>query len=111
MEMIASVACDNSETGGVSSILRRYLSRMAELGNVPRNEKKFKNFLNNSLRINRSNEQDELWNYLKGKMDENKPAAEAPSGQPEEKRESNTLSDANWSIRASVLAVLLNQEQ
>lgn len=51
MEMIASVACDNSETGGVSSILRRYLSRMAELGNVPRNEKKFKNFLNNSLRV------------------------------------------------------------
>lgn len=31
--------------------------------------------------INRSNEQDELWKYLKGKMDENKPAAEAPSGQ------------------------------
>ena len=39
--------------GKLSPFLKAQLPRMADLGNVPRNEKKFKNFVSNSLRVSK----------------------------------------------------------
>jgi len=51
MDMISAAAAEGVSVVGLSPSLRGQLPRMAELGNVPRNEKKFKNFLSNSLRV------------------------------------------------------------
>ena len=59
MELIATAAGEAGGNGGgggagggkLSPFLKAQLPRMADLGNVPRNEKKFKNFVSNSLRV------------------------------------------------------------
>ncbi len=52
MELIGAAA---AEVGAAASpVVRSHLQRMADLGNVPRNEKKFKNFVGNSLRVRAS---------------------------------------------------------
>ena len=53
MDLIAAAATevDASGGGGFSPLVKGSLRRMTDLGNVPRNEKKFKNFLSNSLRV------------------------------------------------------------
>lgn len=49
MDLIAAAAAEVGN--GASAVVRNSLQRMSDLGNVPRNEKKFKNFLSNSLRV------------------------------------------------------------
>ena len=44
--------------------IRPYLSRLAELGNVPRNKKKFNNFIKNSLKIHNDKMIEDIFNYL-----------------------------------------------
>jgi hypothetical protein len=46
--------------------LKEQLARMAELGNVPRQEKKFKNFVKNSLRLWNDAEIEAIWKHLEG---------------------------------------------
>jgi hypothetical protein len=53
MDIIMEAASEarGASNGSMSNLVKTYLPRMADMGNVPRNEKKFKNFLNNSLRV------------------------------------------------------------
>jgi len=44
--------------------IRPYLSRLAELGNVPRNKKKFNNFVKNSLKIYNDKVVEDIFNHL-----------------------------------------------
>lgn len=55
MDIISEAAAEVKGPNGkaLSNIVRTWLPRMADMGNVPRNEKKFKNFLQNSLRVRR----------------------------------------------------------
>lgn len=51
MDLIGAAAAEVAGGAAASPLVRNNLQRMADLGNVPRNEKKFKNFLGNSLRV------------------------------------------------------------
>ena len=54
MDTITEAADDiNQGKGSYSQTVKTNVPRMADMGNVPRNEKKFKNFLKNSLRVSR----------------------------------------------------------
>ena len=56
--------------------VKPFLSRIAELGNAPRNKKKFVNFLKNSMRLNDTNLADLIWNYLEKLNEEKKKSLE-----------------------------------
>ncbi|KAJ8598797.1 hypothetical protein CTAYLR_008645 [Chrysophaeum taylorii] len=63
-ELVASCVC-----GDAPVELTPYLPRLAELSNVPRNQKKFRNFVANSLRIRDANLADKLFDFLCAKRD------------------------------------------
>lgn len=44
--------------------IQQYVKRLAELGNVPRNAKKFNNFIKNSLRISNDSIITQIWTFL-----------------------------------------------
>ena len=44
--------------------IRSYLGRMSELANVPRNQKKFSNFIKNSLKLHQQSIIDDIWKFL-----------------------------------------------
>lgn len=52
MDLINETAAEISSSDA-NGLVKTYLPRMAETGNVPRNEKKFKNFISNSLRVSK----------------------------------------------------------
>ena len=74
MDLIGAAAAEVAGGAAASPLVRNNLQRMADLGNMPRNEKKFKNFLGNSLRVRPSSGTmvvvDERgttpWSYLTG---------------------------------------------
>jgi hypothetical protein len=54
MDLINELAAEvrgAAQDPSIRPLVRSSLPRMADMGNVPRNEKKFKNFLTNSLRV------------------------------------------------------------
>lgn len=57
--------------------IRALLPRLAALDNVPRNEKKFKNFVGNSLNLRNAAQIATLWAYLAEKRDAAKAAFDA----------------------------------
>lgn len=44
--------------------IRQHLSRLCDFGNVPRNQKKFANFVKNSLKIHQDATIDQMWKHL-----------------------------------------------
>ncbi|CAN0049726.1 unnamed protein product, partial [Hapterophycus canaliculatus] len=61
-----SLAASNAATGVAPKPLCHHLIRMGDLGNVPRQEKKFKNFVKNSLRVFDDGSVSKLWEYMDG---------------------------------------------
>ncbi|CAM9730895.1 unnamed protein product [Ascophyllum nodosum] len=59
-------AAANASQGVAPKALSDNLIRMGELGNVPRQEKKFKNFIKNSFRVLNDAGVSKLWEYLDG---------------------------------------------
>lgn len=53
MDILSAAAEEAQGAGaaGMSALLRDLLPRMVDMGNVPRNEKKFRNYLKNSFRV------------------------------------------------------------
>lgn len=51
-------------SGKAPAAIQSYLKRLGELGNVPRNNKKFVNFVRNSLKIQNEHLIGEIWAYL-----------------------------------------------
>jgi alkylhydroperoxidase/carboxymuconolactone decarboxylase family protein YurZ len=62
MDLVSEAASDPC----TPAKLKEQLARMAELGNVPRQEKKFKNFVKNSLRLWNDAEIEGIWKHLEG---------------------------------------------
>lgn len=60
MDLIADCAAQTD----CSQQVQRILSRISEVGNVPRNKKKFVNFIKNSMKIYADGPIDETWDYL-----------------------------------------------
>ena len=67
--------CDDAPTD-----IRAYFPRLAKLGNVPRHEKKFYNFVANSLPLRDKRVVAKLWTHLVAKRDAAK-AASAPAAE------------------------------
>ena len=61
---IALVEEAASDSGKAPAAIQTYLKRLGELGNVPRNSKKFVNFVKNSLKIQNEHLIGEIWAYL-----------------------------------------------
>ncbi|CAN0303459.1 unnamed protein product, partial [Scytosiphon promiscuus] len=61
-----SLAAGNASTGVAPKPLCPHLIRMGDLGNVPRQEKKFKNFVKKSLRVFDEGSVSKLWDYMDG---------------------------------------------
>ncbi|CAM9449539.1 unnamed protein product [Laminaria digitata] len=59
-------AATNASKGNAPKPLCANLVRMGDLGNVPRQEKKFKNFLKNSIRVFDEPGLAKLWEYMDG---------------------------------------------
>jgi len=55
--------------------VQHHLPRLGELGNVPRNKKKFVNFVKNSLRLYNEAQIDQIWTFLEQLSQEKKSAA------------------------------------
>jgi cell growth-regulating nucleolar protein len=53
-----------SMSSSAPSPVKPYLQRLSQLGNVPRNKKKFLNFAKNSLNLYKDNVLEEIWNFL-----------------------------------------------
>jgi len=62
--------------------IRSYLSRMADFGNVPRNPKKFCNFVKNSLKLHSDATIDLIWKYLEDMRSKTISAQEASATPP-----------------------------
>ncbi|CAN0077752.1 unnamed protein product [Ectocarpus sp. 6 AP-2014] len=60
------LAASNASSGVAPKPLCAHLVRMGDLGNVPRQEKKFKNFVKNSLRVFDETSVSKLWAYVDG---------------------------------------------
>ncbi|CAM9767800.1 unnamed protein product [Ectocarpus fasciculatus] len=60
------LAASNASSGVAPKPLCAHLVRMGDLGNVPRQEKKFKNFVKNSLRVFDETTVSKLWDYVDG---------------------------------------------
>eukprot|EP00752_Nemacystus_decipiens_P002331 g2204.t1 len=58
------LAASNASSGVAPKPLCAHLVRMGDLGNVPRQEKKFKNFVKNSLRVFDEGSVSKLWDYM-----------------------------------------------
>ena len=59
--------------------IRQHLSRLCDFGNVPRNQKKFANFVKNSLKIHQDAVIDQMWKHLEGLQSKGKQEAVASS--------------------------------
>ena len=59
---LVTEAAQNSSSAPAN--IRSYLSRMADFGNVPRNPKKFCNFVKNSLKLHSDATIELIWKYL-----------------------------------------------
>uniref|UniRef100_A0A7S4DDA0 Zinc finger C2H2 LYAR-type domain-containing protein n=1 Tax=Heterosigma akashiwo TaxID=2829 RepID=A0A7S4DDA0_HETAK len=87
MELVVNSANQPAPAG-----LKSYLQRMADLGNVPRQRKKFGNFVKNSLALRSDAVVAQLWDHLDGlreaaKQREQEGAAAAAAAQKEEDEE------------------------
>ena len=54
----------SSSQGSVPQTIKMYLPQIVSMGNVPRNMNKFKNMLQNSLKIRNQNDISSIWNYI-----------------------------------------------
>jgi len=58
MDIISEAADEiSSKKGSYSQVVANNVVKMSQLGNVPRNEKKFKNYVKNSLRVSGEQQQ------------------------------------------------------
>lgn len=73
-------AIDSASSAPLS--IRSSLEKLADYDNIPRNRKKFENFVKNSLRLYASNTVEELWNWIQSKssfVSSDTPAADSSS--------------------------------
>ncbi|CAM9727927.1 unnamed protein product, partial [Phaeothamnion confervicola] len=73
MELVADAA---AAAASASPAIRAPLARMSELGNVPRQEKKFINFVKNSLNLRNDRVVAEIWSHLAALREERRSKAD-----------------------------------
>jgi cell growth-regulating nucleolar protein len=66
MEQVGRAVSDSSNA---PSEIRSYLVKLEEFSNVPRNRKKFDNFISNSLKIHSDDLVNKLWSFILSKQD------------------------------------------
>lgn len=89
-----------SSANNAPATIRPYLSKLADFGNVPRNQKKFANFASNSLRIFSKPIVDEIWKFLEAlKVKNAAPAASAAPAKVTEPEVAVTAKDTPAEVK------------
>jgi len=92
-------ACCTNDTSKVGPAAQKVMEQLSDYDNVPRKQAKFKNFLNNSFRLQHNSPVvTELWNLFQKSWDDNKkPSAPPPSKKVvEETKDEKKEDDGAW---------------
>ena len=92
---------DEENHAGAHPQVRALLQRIRGYSNIPRVEKKFKNFLNNSIRLRDEAKLDMLWGHLNDLRVKQKEAKEAAQRDAEEKKKAAAAAAAAASTGAA----------
>jgi cell growth-regulating nucleolar protein len=79
MDVVLQACTKAGSDPAAPSSIKQYMPRIAELNNIPRNEKKFGNFVKNSLRLYNDSIINDTWKYINSFRP---PPAQQPSAKP-----------------------------
>ena len=85
MDVVEAVAADPS--GAPSAALQQQLGALAGYSNVPRNEKKFVNFVKNSMNLRSDAAVAEMWAFLGQRLEADKKQQEAEEAKQQQEAE------------------------
>jgi cell growth-regulating nucleolar protein len=83
------IATSIDQAASAPSDIQKFLPRLSEFNNIPRNKRKFANFLLNSLRIQSTAVVDSIWNHLSSHAENSNKTEEkasAPASKPVSKK-------------------------